>query len=190
MKIKIKENKQEPSLESAQYTLTYQGKDRGLNHKILDFFIREKDMVIEINSSRFSNTIDKPTEYTKKILDFLRENDLAYNYQKVPDNSSQSIFANLFKKDRTAHEVLFYLPNKIWQSASFKSLMPIPGARYYIRKKSDDEENTLKKMQQLMDDELLDYFSLIIFDPGVNQLKQMGINSKQLTVDNLKEFLN
>ncbi|AZO94705.1 hypothetical protein [Halocella sp. SP3-1] len=188
MKIKIKENKQEPSLDSAQYTLTFQGKDRGLNYKILNTLIGDKDMVIEINSSRFSNTVNNPTEYTKKILNFLRENELAYNYQKVPDNSSQSIFTSLFKKDRTAHEVLFYLPNKIWQSASFKSLMPIPGARYYIRKKSKDEKDTLKNMQQLMDDELLDYFSLIIFDPGVTQLKQMGINSRQLTADNLREL--
>src|SRR5690554_1495315 len=170
MKVKIKQNNHKANLDSAQYTLTFKSKDKEANYRILSALVQEDDLLIEIDSSWFSN--NKKEIYFKEILQYIRTNDLDYNYNKITNNDIQSIFGNLYNKNTVVHKTIFYLPNNIWKSESFRSIIPINGARYYILNKNNDEK-ILKYMGKMMDNEILDYFKLIVYDPGCDNFQQM-----------------
>ncbi len=188
MNIKIKKNSKNADLNSAQYTLFFKSTDDTANYKVLSALIQDNDLIIEINSSRFMNTNIQKEEYFKEILEYLRSNDLDYTYSKVVDNSNQSIFGNIFNKNQTAHQTIVYLPNKIWRSSSFRSIIPISGARYYILNTTNDKD-ILGNMNQMMDNEILNYFQLIAFDPGLDKIQQMGINTSMLSKSQVENLL-
>lgn len=187
MKIQLKKISDQLNLESAQYTLTYPANQENANYQILSALIDSHDVLIEINSSRFALLPEKREEHFKQLMQSFRDHNIEYRYHKILDTSNPSIFSRLFKKDNTAHKMIAYLSHEFWQSEEFRSMMPIRGARYYVLE--EPENSIIDKMQQMMEEEIMEYFRLIIFDPGYEDFKRMGINSARLSNKELNELL-
>jgi hypothetical protein len=192
LKIRLKQVSNELSLNSAQYALTYRSSGseetaRESSYQILSTLKDDHDLIIEINSAYFNLSNKKKEEYFHDFVNGIRTLDLVYKYRKVSVNSSSS-FAFLFgNKTTQAHEIMIYVPNKVWLTEEFRSLSPIYNARYYITENNTQADEILEKMYQMMDTEKLEFFPLIIFDGGI--LSNMGINSKTYTLEDLEKKL-
>lgn len=190
--IKLKQVNTDASLESAQISLTYkqQGseeKARESSYEILSALKSDNDVIIELNSTLFNLPDKEKDSYFRKFVETIRSLDLEYRYRKVSVNT-QSIFSFLFgQKTVQAHEILVYVPHEVWLTETFRSILPIYGARYYVTKEAAEADEILEEMYRMMDFDKLDFFKLIIFDAGT--LSSMGINSSSLTIEDLKEML-
>lgn len=195
--IKLRKNKRDSKLSSAQFSLTYkQQKSKSeMKKQIYDIISTLKgknDVLIEMNSSLFSVRNEK-NAYVKKFINSIRKLDLDYRYSKVPAKNNQSILSNFLGKEDNehAHEILTFVPHDIWTTETFQKIIPLCGIRYYITKdtvEKIDGEELLNKMSRMMDSEKLDYFKFTVFDGG--QLGNMGINSNHLSLNDIKQLLN
>lgn len=195
--ISLRKNKDNSNLSSAQFSLTYQqhklkSDQKKQSYEIISALKGNQDVIIEMNSSLFSVHNEKDS-YVKKFINSIRELDLDYRYSKVPAKSSQSILSKLMGKgdNQHAHEILTFVPHNIWSTEDFQKIIPLCGIRYYITKDTAEDikgEELLDKMSRMMDNEKLDYFKFTVFDGG--QLGNMGINSKDLSINDIKQLLD
>jgi len=192
-KLKIRENKTDGGLNFARFALTYKVPDtqeqcRQNSFNIISLLKSGNDVIIEINSSLFNVSENRREEIVMGFIDDIRSLGLEYRYRKVAATGSQSFLSALFgKKNNQAHEVLVYVPHNVWQQESFKSAIPLYGARYYVVNGSLEAGKALEDMYRMMDFEKLQFFKLVVFDAGL--LGSMGINSQTLQMEDIKRLL-
>ena len=180
-------------LSSAHYALDYSKalkkykKGQRISLQIISELVGNKDVIIQLKSNLLDLT-DKKSIPERVVLDFITEIKklkLDYRYRKMPYHSSGGGLFQLFSGKKEVFEVLIYVPNEIWYSASFQQILPQDGLRYYI---SDiNNNNPLDDMQIMTDSEMLKIFQLIIFD--CKKFARMGINSIRLEISDIKELL-
>lgn len=194
--IKLKKNKNDSNLDSAQFSLSYkQHKTKAdikkQSYEIISALKGDNNLIIEMNSSLFSARVDKDS-HVKKFVNSIRDLNLDYRYNKVPAKGSPSFLSKIFGGDDNeyAHEILAFVPHNIWSTEDFENIIPLCGIRYYITKRTALDiggEELLNEMSRMMDSEKLNYFKFIIFDGG--RLANMGINSDHLSINDIKQRL-
>lgn len=155
-------------------------------HKIISAIKSNSDLVIEISSSML---VLSPAERDIYALDFLnavKDMHLDYIYRKVPVSGGGSIIAQLFGKKNSdySHEILVRVPNEVWNSESFLSVLSIHGSKYYVIDKVPEGRTYLEEMQNMTDDEKTNLAKIIIFDVG--SYGTMGLFTKSMTEDEIK----
>lgn len=193
--IKVKENKHKEGLETARFALAYKkpgGKDG--SYDIISALKGDSDVIVEVDSSLISPPSLDIQGYIKELVLCITNLRLDYIRRKVPTlkrGGLLSIFTG--PKKTQADEIFIYIPASSWKKEGFRSLFPILAARYYVIKSNADLEKQdnmvkyLEKIRDMGDEERLDSFSLIAFDPG--DMPMMGINSKTLDLEEIKERL-
>jgi hypothetical protein len=190
LKLALTGNKPDSGL--PQYTLSYKtgtGRpDTDISYEILSKLKKDKDVVIEINTSLFLSTALKTDIRPEAVLAEIRSLDLAYTYRKVKGTVNQGFLSMFFgKRPEDFHEIYVYIPNNLWCSNIYKKLVPANGARFYILKKSEEGSLVLDKMACLTDLEKADHFEYIIFD--LAELNRMGIISNMHSFEDIKKSL-
>lgn len=194
MRMKLTERKTENSLESPRFVLTFgQAKSLDLqtsdNYDAITKLIETNDVVIDLDSSLLSLPYPKRESHVMKFLETIRQLNLEYKYQKYESPSKPSLFSMLFggNTNKKEHEILAYIPNDIWVKGEFKNKFPIYGARYFVLKGSPDSTKSLDDMQKMLDEEKLEYFTMIIFNNAI--INSMGIFTNHLDLPDLKRIL-
>lgn len=191
--IKVKENKSDGSLSSPRFSislkhLTSLNENRLTSYEILSALKGDNDVLIEANSSLFNMPLPERKSYAISFLNSVRELGLDYRYRKGVSQVSQSILAQLLRNKNTgSHEILAYVPNKVWEMEGFYRILPLYGTRYYITKEPVESGKILDDMSRMLDSEKLEYFRLIVFDSS--SLGYMGINSSSMTLSDIKQVL-
>lgn len=193
-KLKLNERKGKGTMDSPQFSLSYKVNyeqvDTKISYDILSALKGDNDVIIEVNSSLANVAKSEGEDSAIAFLQKIRSLGLDYSYRKVPAATKQSFLAQLFgggKKENLAHEVLAYVPDKVWRDESFQSLLPVYGARYYVTKEPEESDKIVNEMCRMLDNEKVDYFKLIIFD--VASFGQMGIVTNYLARSDLKNML-
>ncbi|HLV09764.1 MAG TPA: hypothetical protein VKY40_06120 [Halanaerobiales bacterium] len=189
--LKVKKISDEITLETAQYSIFYnqensKEKAREASYQIISNLKKKDDLIIEVNSNYFNLPEKKREDYFREIIENIRYLKLNYKYRKIPFNST-SIFGMKFNRKSQTHQLISYIPHDIWLTEEFRSRLPIHGARYYITPGQVNPEKIIDEFEQMMDEEKLDFFPLIIFDAGT--LSNIGINSKSISLEELKNRL-
>ncbi|MGI6776830.1 MAG: hypothetical protein ACOX7R_02015 [Acetivibrionales bacterium] len=193
-KLKFSSRKGGGSLDSPQFSLSYRANNEAINsrasYEILSKLIGDNDVVIEVNSSLTNTTKTESEDRTFHFLSEVRNRALDYSYRKVPSSARQSFLSMIFgggKKNAEAHEIMAYIPEKVWKEETFLSVLPVYGARYYVMKSPEEGDKVINELCRMLDSEKIDYFKLIVFD--VASFGQMGIVSNYLTADDIKGTL-
>jgi hypothetical protein len=191
-KIQLKENKSKDSQNVAQYILTYtvhgpkkdpKSQSRENSYEIISALKSDNDVIIEINSSLLNMAGNqKKQEYVFKLLESIKALGLEYRYRKMNVAAPSSMFSLVLgKKNIDEHEVLVYVSKDIWKTNEFQNIMPAFGAKYNVYDGSLGADECLDNMYRLTDDEKLDFFRIILYDPGV--YNQMAFNSRHLGLE-------
>jgi hypothetical protein len=193
LKLRLKKNKNNGGANFPKFSISFNqstSKDESkLNsYDILSKLKGDNDLVLEVNSSLFNMHSSERESYATDILYSIRDFDLEYRYRKVASQSSGSIISQLFglKKDSFAHEILAYIPDKIWRLDNFYTILPSYGARYYITKGHADGSKTLDSLSLMLDEEKIDFFKFSVFDSCC--LGYMGITGN-ITLDEIEVLL-
>lgn len=163
---------------------------REKSYKIISALKQRNDVFIEVNSSLFNIHQGHREEVFLALISSIKELGLQYRYRKGSPASKGNIFSQILNiGPKISHEALIYVPNNVWEQEGFLSLLPIYGLRYYICKGPIDGEKTLNDLYngQMMDEEIIRFFQLIVFDNG--EYGNMGINSQDLSLNDLKQLL-
>lgn len=180
-------------MDYAQFRLAYnsQGLEYNIRHAsyiILSSLKSDNDLIIEINSSLFSMSESKKEPFIKNLLESAKSLGLYYQYKKVPAYAKQNIFSLFFNKNVShAYEVFIYVPHKIWSTDEFSNFLHLCCARYYITKESVEASTIIDNMQQMTDNEKLDFFKLIVFNNVT--YGGMGINTHSLSIPDINQLL-
>ncbi|MGI6086177.1 MAG: hypothetical protein ACOYIF_12225 [Acetivibrionales bacterium] len=177
-----------------QFSLSYKpegGESKSdISYEILSALKKDRDVVIEINTSLILDAKRSIPFSPEKFLSQIRNLNLVYSYRKSQRQGKPDFFSFLFggKRDEDCHEIIFYVPDDVWKAEAIKKILPTFGVKYYIKDNSgNDAHNVLDEMNRLTDKEKADYFSYVIFD--VAEFNQMGISSNQYGSDDIKEAL-
>lgn len=192
--IKIIKNTYSKNSDAPQFSIQYSNSrtdevTRNNIHKIISALKSDCDMIIEISSSML---IVSPTEresFAMNFLDAVKDMNLDYLYRKLPASGGQSILAQFFGKKgpEYSHEILARVPDEVWNSERFLSILSTHGTKYYIIDKVPEGRAFLEEMQNMTDDEKSSLAKMIIFDVG--SYGTMGIFTKSVTEDEIKEKL-
>lgn len=194
LKIKIKEIKNGGSLNHPRYSLSYvpgsgEGEIRDASYQILSALKENRDVLLEVNSSLCSVPSSQREPALLQLVDGLRGLGVEYRCRKVSPSAAPSLFSAFFNRGKTpmAQEVAAYIPAGVWSSESFYPVLPLFGARYYVLPEPREAGDALDAMSQLLDEEKVEPFDLVIFDSGV--LGTMGISSSRVNAKELKRRL-
>jgi hypothetical protein len=196
-KIKISEAKATKGMESIKFTLSYgiqssEEKQRNNSHKIISAIKGSKNLLIDIDSSLIGLPEKERENCVIDFIKYIRSLALEYRYRKSPNAGGQSFMGKLFSmgaKSGDAHKVFTLVPEDAWNNEDFIAALPFYGVRYYLFKEDADTGKVLDDLYngQLLDFEVFDYFSAIMFDSC--SFGQMGIYTESLTMNELKSLL-
>jgi len=195
LNIKLRENKSAGGLNDPRYMITYQSKSSGGENsknsfEIISALKGSNDILLEFNSSLLMVTEGNRETCSTNFIKAIKAMNLIYKYRKSAPLGKKSIISQLFSGgNKEAHELLVYIPNEVWEQEGFSSILPTGGLRYYITNGPSDGNKVLEDIftGQLMEDEKIDFFKLIIFDSS--SFGQMGIVSNHLGFDEIKQLL-
>lgn len=195
LKIKLFENKNRDTVEIAPYILTYEppkpnGREnsrRKIVYDIISLLKSENEIIIEVNTSLMSIKSGDKKEYVFGLIDRLKSQGLNYMYRKTPSTTKRSIFSFLFGGSEEVHEVILHVPESMWRTQELKDLLPVFGAKYYIFGENSEANAHLENMYRMTDEDKINFFKLIVFDPGV--LDRMSINTRHLSLQDLRKML-
>ncbi len=193
--IKIKDNKNENSMDSARFTLNYNqpGNPQEAQlfaYKLLSLLKGGSDVVMELNSDLFVAN-DKPQgDIIQFYVDYAKRLGLNYRYRKLPSASNKSIFSRLLSpsKKQEAHELVIHVPAGIWEGEGFYEYINIYGARYYFTRSPEAQGDLPDEMSKMTDSDKFDFFKMVVFDLSI--MGNMGINSRVLELNDIKKLLN
>lgn len=193
-KIKFKVNKSDGGLNSPQFSISWkqpasEDDTKLSSYEILSALKGDNDILIEVNSSLFNAPVSERETCAMNFLESVRDLGLDYRYRKGTSQASQSFISQLFgfNKNVQSHEILAYIPDKIWRTEGFYRVLPTYGARYYITREPVESSKILDDMSRMLDSEKLDYFKLTVFDSSI--FSYMGLSSKTMTADDIKQAL-
>lgn len=194
LKIKIKENKNGGSLDRPRYSLSYgpcsgDGEIREACYEILSALKEDRDSLLEVNSSLSSIPLSQRESAVAQFVEGLRALGIEYRCRKVPSSTAPSLFSTFVNRGKAplVQEVIAYIPASIWTSRAFYDILPLFGARYYVLPEAREPQDALDSMNQLLDEEKVEPFDLVVFDSGI--LGNMGISSSRLKAEELKQRL-
>lgn len=194
LNIRVKENKSSWGLNMPRYMVSYKNnsieeENCKNSYEIISSLKGNNDLFIEFNSSLLVNGEAKRELCTSNFIKAVKAMSLNFRYRKGAPTYKKSFFAQLLGGgNKEAHEMLVYIPDDIWKQEGFNSILP-SGMRYYIINGPTDGNKLLEDIfnGQLMDDEKIDLFKLIIFD--CSSFGQMGIVSNSMSIDEVKQLL-
>lgn len=196
-KITVKENKSKGSLEMARFFVSYGRTDseeekRRNSYEMISLLKKENDLIMEVNTALLTfPQVNQREDYIFTLNRAIKELSLDFRYRKASASGSGNFFGDLFSfgKNKVAHELLIYVPDKVWRDENFAAILPIYGARYYICPNRPEREKLLDEIfnGQIMDDEKLDLFNPTIFD--CSDFAQMGVFTKTMSLQELKNLL-
>lgn len=192
-KIKIKEHKVTPSINSPRFTIEIDiAKSQDLqiqnNYDLLTKLIGINDVVISLDSTLINLPYKERKLLIQRFLETIRELNLEYKCLKSTGRSSKSFLSVLFgAKETQEEEILAYIPNKIWTDGSIDKSLLYYGARYFIKENASTASSVLDDMQKMQDDEKLEYFKLIIFN--CMSVDSTGIFSSNLSLSELEDIV-
>ena len=195
LNLKFRENKSACGLNEPRYMITYKAKSSEEENcknsfEIISALKGSNDVLIEFNSSLLMFTESRREICVANFIKAIRTMNLSYKYRKSAPIGKKSFISQILGGgNKEAHEVLVYIPSEIWEQEGFNSLLPTGGLRYYITNGPSDGTKILEDVfnGQMMEDEKIDLFSLIIFDSSC--FGQMGIVSNHMSFDEVKQLL-
>lgn len=197
IKYKFVDTGAKPNFKDPQYSISYHAEKKKDNTKvsynIISALAENKDIIIEINTSLFIGGRRIVNKIVDDFLSEIQRLSLAHYHRNIKVTGSRGFFSFLFARDKEeeAHEILVYVPNKIWKNNELYNMLPNLGLRYYIVDANTDSDEDAKaildKMNILNDQAKIDSFSMIIFD--ISSCNQMGIMTKKYTAGQIKKTL-
>jgi hypothetical protein len=194
-KIKFKENKDKIDSESPKFTVNYNLLGSEFQRKkdsfeILSSLKGNSDIIIQIKSDLLNVPDNSRESFMLNLIKIIKDMGLDLRVKKL-EPSKVSIFSLkiLTSKKNPNYDVIFFAPNSLWEKEEFFNFLPTFGAKFYVPKQEFDHNNILDQINngQMLDDEIIDFFKLIIFDcPNIGQ---MGIFTKSETSDSIKQLL-
>lgn len=181
---------------SPRYSLSYRKADldkpsKKLSYDIISRLVRDRGLILEINSSLFP---DLAPDYKEKIFEGLvvklRDMNIDYKYGKRSYPKKSKIIGvsiSLSQMD-TEHQLLIYVPNQVWVKDGFWELIPEYGVTYHVLSRNTDGPKLLEDIHsgRLMDKEIREHYETTIFD--YFSYGQMGIDTG-LSKQELEECL-
>lgn len=195
LNVKVKESKEEWGLNSPRFLITYKSKgteeeNSKNSYGMISTLKGTSDIIMELNSSLLITNESKRESTSVNFIKAIKTLNLIYRYRKGAPIGKKSLFSQLLGgASKEAHEVRVYIPNEIWSQEGFNSILPTGGLRYYILKDPVDGNNILEDLHngQMLDDEKIDFFKLIIFD--CSAFGQMGIVTNSMSIEEIKDLL-
>jgi hypothetical protein len=193
-KIKIIENKGKVSLSSPRFIIDYVNSrnktedGQSKSYELISLLKNKSDVFVEVNSLLLSLPESKREGTAMDFIKSVKALGLDYRYRKIGSSRERPFFKLILNRESNEnHEILVRVPNTIWEQETFKSILPLYGVRYYICNKSTDENKILDAMYngQLLDEEKIDLFNLIIFD--YSNIGHMGIIGNNFTLEDLEK---
>jgi hypothetical protein len=180
-----------------RYSLSYRrgGMDKPskkLSYDIISCLVRDRDLLLEINSSLF---IDLSPNEKEKIFEGLvvglRDLNIDYRYSQHTSPKKRKILGvsiSLSQMD-TEHQLLIYVPNYVWLKDEFWEFLPDYGVTYNVLSRNTDGMKLLEDIHsgRFMDKEIQEHYEATIFD--YFSFGQMGIDTK-LSKGELEECIN
>jgi hypothetical protein len=173
----------------ANFFVTYNNKDAHLrSYKLISSLKQQHDLIIEIDSTltNLPSTSETETAALNALTSFQAMGiDIRHQQSEVKDSKGLFGIFNL-NKTYTAHRILAYIPDNVWQDNQFALLLPHYGARYYICKENVDANKMLEDLYsgKLTEEEKVAQLSFIIYD--CSDFAQMGIKTVSSKDDLLK----
>jgi hypothetical protein len=179
-----------------RYSLTYRRgglnqTSKKLTYDIISNLVKDRDLLIEIDSSLFSLSYPGAKEkFFEELVAELRDLKIEYKYRKHSSSQKRKIFGLSISLSQTEneHELLIYVPNRTWVRDGFWKLLPEQGATYRVLKGEINGPEFLDDIfaGRLLDKEIQKHYEIIIFD--YYNFGQMGIDT-DLSKGELKELL-
>lgn len=158
--------------------------------ELINKLVGDNDIILHVYSGLFSCQQNKRAEIALKFISDIKSYDLQYRYRKTSPTST-SFVSKLFSfgNQEDVHDILVYIPNRLWQDKGFRNIIPIQGIRYYIIKSGIDALDTIEKMYNgyIQEHEYGEFSSASVFD--LCCFGNMGVFIKDLSLEEVRQLL-
>lgn len=178
-RIKLRRNR-DGSSRLHQYALTYKRVKGHINqagYDIVSALAGDSDLIVEFSTDLFYGVGTDPGKCAEKFLNDIQSMNLEHISRKVPSQLPVVILGiNMGKKEKLqAHEIAAYVPNRVWKSPSFRDVLPVCGARFYIAGEPADARKALDNLFDLSEEQKAAAFRMILFHMA--EYERFGIMS-------------
>lgn len=168
-----------------RYSLLYRrkGLDRTtkkLSYDIISRFVKDRDLLVELDSSLFSGVSSDAIEKVfAELVAKLRDLNIDYRYSKCSSPEERKIFGLSISRAQTSirHILLIHVPNRFWVQDEFWGLLPQQGVTYHVLNQETNGSELLNAIYagRLLDEEIRKHYETTIFD--YYSFGQMGIDT-------------
>lgn len=168
-----------------RYSLLYRRKgldrtSKKLSYDIISRLAKDRDLLVELDSSLFSDSISNANEKVfKELVAKLRDLNIGYKYRKHSSPEERKIFGLSISGSQTGirHVLLIYVPNRTWVQDGFWELLPDQGATYHVLNQGTNGPELLEAIHagRFLDEEIRKHYETTIFD--YYSFGQMGIDT-------------
>lgn len=168
-----------------RYSLLYRRKgldqtSKKLSYDIISRFVKDRDLLVEIDSSLFSgSTSDAKEKVFAELIAKLRDWNIDYKYSKHSSPEERKIFGLSISRSQTSirHVLLIYIPNRFWLQEGFWELLPQQEVIYHVLNQGTNGPELIDAIYagRLLDEEILKHYEITIFD--YYSFGQMGIDT-------------
>jgi hypothetical protein len=194
-RIGIKEQKTDGTLNNPRFILSLENKGIKPDEQIIDSsfealakLIGGSDAVLVVDTALLNLPYHQREPHVQKCLEDIRSLGLEYRCSKSASSQKRSMLGGLSgllgQKPAQELEIMALIPHEMWTREDFKKTLPIYGARYFVANQNANGVNLLEEMQKMLDNEMLDYFKLILYSAVC--YGTISISSKYLTLSELK----
>lgn len=139
------------------------------SYDIISCLVKDRDLLLEINSSLFTGlSSDNKERIFEELVVKLREIKLDYKYRRnsLPKKTKVFGIAISSSQNDTEHELLVYIPNRIWATDQVWDLLPEYGVTYHLLDRGTDGPQFLEDIHtgRLMEKEIREHYETTIFD--------------------------
>lgn len=151
-----------------------------ISYDLISRLVGGKDLLLKVDSSLFTGlSPEDEAKLVETIIMKLREMNIEYRYRtnSYPKKSKVFGFSISTSQTVTEHEILAYIPNRIWVKEGFWEFLPEYGVTYHILSPETNGSKLLDDIHtgRLLDKEILENYDLTIFD--CFSFGQMGIDT-------------
>lgn len=168
-----------------RYSLSYRRGGLGrtskkLSYDIISRLVKERELLIEIDSSLFIGSYsDTKEKVFAELVPKLDDLNIGYKYLKSSSPQERKIFGLSVSGSQTdtRHVLLIYVPNRTWVQEGFWGILPDQGATYHVLKQGTNGTELLEAIYagRLLDEEIRKHYETTIFD--YYSFGQMGIDT-------------
>lgn len=160
--------------ENPRYSLTYRRDvskktSQKLSYDIISCLVKERDLLLEIDSSLFAGlSSGNKDRIFEELVVKLREKNLDYKYRRNSYPKKTKVFGIAISSSQkdTEHELLVYIPNRIWATDQGWDILPEYGVTYHLLDRGTDGPQLLEDIHagRLMEKEIREHYETTIFD--------------------------